>query len=401
MLKRMYVFLCLSGMIALTGCPSNSIQDAIQLTVGGESVTAALTAKDIHWYKTQLKAQNSYAFILKSDEYESSVGVVFSVYLVENDVQSLMWQEHYDPAPFAQLTQEHDNIYKDAYPEDEEEYDVTKQVAVPFFMAPKSGTYHISLQAYTSINGTKPANTYAYNNTLVYSVAVKYAVSPFNPQGTKIEPEAQAANVPFINTMIESYEEVYHPVALKQNHIYQVQLRRSDIVEGPIWLNEYGEYLSDSMYFMAPYSGTYLLWVGGPGNMFGYTEYGLRVQEDDHGNNESDATAISIGNSVNGYLGEKDQDWFVITIPGKEKPSDKYRISLDNPNKFKLSGLESFTTQDEDGKLIAGQHTVLQQTLTQTIFFQIKTKEEFSYLNDLPNGSGAYKISLEKIAIPQ
>ncbi|MGI6140071.1 MAG: hypothetical protein ACOYI9_13720 [Candidatus Hydrogenedentales bacterium] len=402
MIKHVFVSLCLFGMVALMGCSNDSMKDAIDLTVGGESFTGVIKTDDIRWYKTQLEAKKEYAFIVKSDEYRGSVGAIFSVYLVEDDVQNLMWQEHYDPSRFIQLTHENDDCCEEQFPPYYDEWSYAKQLAVPYFMAPKSGTYYISIEGYTQVNGDKPANTYAYADTLVYSVAVKYAYSPFNPQGVNIEPKPQGAGVPYVNSMIESYEEVFHPISLKQNHTYQVQIRRSDNVYFPEWLDEYGEELSDSMYFTAPYDGTFLLWVEGFGDMFGYAEYGLRVQEDDHGNTMTTSTEIPLeaASTVKGYLGEDDQDWFSITIPGKEDPEshsyNQYRITIDNPEKFNLSGIAP--ELDDDAQVIPGSYLLIQQNHEYKVSFQVVTNPLFSYLNNQPDGAGAYTISIQKLA---
>lgn len=398
MLRMGSILLCLSGLLLLTGCPATSMKDAIELTVGGESATAALQAEGIQWYTVNLEGSEEYAFVFKTDEIRTSVGVIFSVYLVEDDVQSLMWQRHYDPDEFVQLSNENDCCC------DCEEYPVyyDKQLAVNKFLAPKTGDYYISVEGYVNTEGNDQVNAYAYSDTLVYSVAVKYAYTPFNPQGADIPVKAQAAAVPFVNTMIEVYETVYHRVALKQGGIYQVQKRRSDDVAGPVWMDQYGTLLSTNMYFVAPYDGTFLLKVDGPGGVFGYSEYGLRVQQDDHGSiaSASQATKVAIGGNVAGYLGELDTDMFYVTIPGK--PLDqlqfkRYRVSITDSSRFWLVGMGLVQETDSGGTPLQS-YIVTQGLIDMNVFFSPVTKEPYAYLNNEPDGAGAYTITVAEIA---
>lgn len=397
MLRMVLVSFCLGGMLLLTGCPSNTIKDALELTVGGESATAALQAEGIQWYMVGLEGSKEYAFILKTDEIRTSVGVIFSVYLVEDDVQSLMWQRHYDPDEFVQFSNENDCCCGcEDYPMYYE-----KQLAVNKFLAPKTGDYYISVEGYVNTEGNDQVNSYAYSDTLVYSVAVKYAYTPFNPQGADIPVKAQAAGVPFVNTLIEVYETVYHRVALKQNVTYQVQKRRSDDVTGPVWMDQYGTPLSEAMYFVAPYDGTFLLKVDGPGGVFGYSEYGLRVQQDDHSAIPTlgTATKIAIGGSAQGYLGEQDTDVFYVTLPAmplEQIIPKRYRVSITDSNRFWLIGTGLVQETDTAGKPLQS-YIVTQGLVDLNVYFSPVTKDAFTWLNSEPDGAGAYKITVEEL----
>lgn len=397
MFRMVLVSFCLGGILLLTGCPSNSMKDAVELTVGGESATAALQAEGIQWYAVALEASKEYAFILKTDEIRTSVGVIFSVYLVEDDVQSLMWQRHYDPDEFVQFSNENDCCCGcEDYPMYYE-----KQLAVDKFLAPKTGEYYISIEGYVNTEGNDQVNSYAYSDTLVYSVAVKYAYTPFNPQGADIPAKAQAAAVPFVNTLIEVYETVYHRVALKQGGIYQVQKRRSDDVTGPVWMDQYGTPLSDAMYFVAPYDGTFLLKIDGPGGVFGYSEYGLRVQQDDHSAIPTlgTATKIAIGGSAQGYLGEQDTDVFYVTLPAmplEQVIPKRYHVSITDSNRFWLTGAGLVQETDTAGKPLQS-YIVTQGLVELNVYFSPVTKDAFTWLNTEPDGAGAYKITVEEL----
>lgn len=382
MFRKSLVVFCVCGMLFIAGCGSSSMKDAIQLTVGGDAATGALQAEDVQWYKATLEAGKDYKFVFKTDEARASVGVIFSVYLVKDEVQSLMWQRHYCPADFEQLTNENDCCSDCSTPYAYCE----KQLAIDDFLAPEAGEYYISVEGYVYVEGNDQVNSYAYSDTLVYSVAVKYADTPFNPQGDDIPVRAQAAAVPYVTTLIEVYETAYHKVSLEQGKMYQVQKRRSDVVAGPAWLDQYGTELSAEMYFIAPYTGTFLLRMVGPGGTFGYAEYGLRVQQDDH---ILPGTQVPIGGTVSGYLGETDLDMFTINIPAKpaEQPlPTEYRVTVTNPEKFTLAGLVPHP--DGNGYLI------IQGLLDQTAHFSVIAKPDYAYLNNEPDGAGAYQISV-------
>lgn len=406
MSRRSVLVFCVCGMLFLAGCDTSSMKDALQLTVGGEPATGAIQAEDIQWYKAKLDASKRYAFIFKTDQARVDVGVIFSVYLVEEDVQTLMWQRHYCPDEFVQLTNENAGCCDDSYVpyttnENSDTYGsysgcspCSKQLAVDDFLAPKTGEYYISIEGYVNTEGKDQANSYAYTDTLVYSVAVKYADTPFNPQGADLPVNPQAAAVPYVTNLIEVYETVYHRVSLQQYKMYQVQSRRSDIVTGPVWLDQYGNELSSEMYFVAPYTGTFLIKMVGPGGTFGYAEYGLRVQQDDH---KLPPTKVSIGSTVQGYLGEADTDFFIVTVP--EKPStqplpDKYRVTITPADKFVLSGL---TPEVGPDGIVPGSYIIQQEFYGFEQAFSPVTQPSYAWLNNEPDGAGAYTISIAVI----
>lgn len=408
MLRRSVVVFCVCGMLFLAGCDSSSMKDALQLTVGGEPAMGAVQAEDIQWYKANLDASKLYAFVFKTDQARVDVGVIFSVYLVKEDVQTLMWQRHYCPDEFVQLTNENagccddtgsyttyagccDDTYGSYQPS-------AKQLAVDDFLAPETGEYCISVEGYVNTEGKDQANSYAYTDTLVYSVAVKYADTPFNPQGADLPVNPQAAAVPYVTKIIEVYETVYHEVALQQHKLYQVQKRRSDIVDGPVWMDQYGNALSTEMYFMAPYTGTFLIQMVGPGGTFGYAEYGLRVQQDDHILPGTEVAAI--GGTVKGYMGEGDVDMFFVKIPAKpvnQETPNKYRVTISDPKKFFLSGL--MHEVDDDGKILDS-YVITQQPYPWEASFSVRTNPDYSWLNFEPDGAGAFEIFVTQIPAP-
>lgn len=367
-------------------------EDAVLLTVGGESATGALEAEGIQWYKVTLESKKEYKFVLKSDDHRIAVGVIFSVYLDKGERQSLMWQRHYDPDDFLRMSSENEvNL-----PDIEDILALVKnkkQLAIESFLAPEAGTYFISVEGYINTEGNDQENSYAYTDTFVYSVAVKYADTPYNPQGAEIPVKVQSANVPYVNNMIEAYETVYHTVSLKQGVTYQVQARPSDAykIAGPVWFDQYGNYLGEMLYLKAPYKGTYLVGIAGDlyEDEFGYIEYGLRVQEDDYGNSDDDATKIDVGDTIKGYLGQYDSDWFVVTIPGRPEAQDgykKYEVTI-APNRFNLSGIGFY----EDAYMMYQGSDEIKYRFTPSV------KDDYSYFDGTPDGAGAYEISIKEV----
>ena len=394
MFRSSLMVFCVCGILFLGGCDSSSMKDAFQLTVGGEPAMGAIQAEDIQWYKATLDASKLYAFIFKTDQARVDVGVIFSVYLVEEDVQTLMWQRHYCPDEFVQLTNENEGCCDGESGEYYGPDTCDKQLAVDDFLAPKTGEYYISVEGYVNTEGKDQANSYAYTDTLVYSVAVKYADTPFNPQGADLPVNPQGAAVPYETKIIEVYETVYHEVALQQHKLYQVQKRRSDIVSGPVWMDQYGNALSSEMYFTAPYTGTFLIQMVGPGGTFGYAEYGLRVQQDDH---ILPGTEVAVGGTVKGYLGEGDADMFYVKIPAKpvdQVTPNRYRVTISDPKKFFLTGL--IHEVDGEGKMLDS-YVITQQSYEWQVPFSVGTNPDYNWLNYEPDGAGAYEISISLI----
>lgn len=386
-LRKMIIAGCLCSLVVFAGCGSNKMEDAIELTVGGEEVTGVLEAAQEQWYKVSLESGKSYGFLFKTDPGKTPVGAVYTVYWVEGEgkeqVKELMFQRHYDPNGHVQMT--------------DESTVVSKQLAVGNFLAPKTGVYYISIQGYINTKGSKQRNSYAYTDALVYSVGVKFAATADNPQGEVLNVNAQGASVPYINKTIEVFETMYHPVTLAQGKTYQVQKRRSDTVIGPYWVDKYGSIQGSNMYYRAPYDGQFLIRVDGPGGTFGYTEYGLRVQQDDHGSTLAAATEINIGDSVSGYLGEADADWFVILIPAKPQDQQeyrRYRVTLSDRTKFELPNLPPEV--DDQGNQLDS-YILNQSDSAQEVAIAPVTTADYSYLNQEPDGAGSYTISVEII----
>lgn len=364
--------------LVLSGCPPGSMDKASELTVGGVAITANLKAGDEHWYKVALEEAEIYDFIFKRNANGAHVGVVLTVYWNDNDTLSLMWQAHFDPRGFVQVT--------------DESTVVNKQREIAGFLAPGDGDYFIVIKGYEQDDGRQQRNTYAYDDILVYSIAVKYTPSQNNPQGEAIEVRGQAANVPYINNIIEIYETVFHPVELEKGERYQLQTRPGDVVDAS-WWTAYGQ-ASTSMYYTAPYDGEFYIRIATNRTGFGYTEYGLRVQQDDHGHTNQTATKIDIGDTVNGYLGQGDADFFTVTIPAR--PADtqeyrRYRVTITPRDRFWLDGLT--IERDEDHEELES-YVIVQSDTQREVRFSVKTTAEYSYLDDDPDGAGAYTIRI-------
>ncbi len=366
--------------MSLAGCPANTIEDATQLTVGDRGITAILRAGDLHWYKVELEEGRMYDYILKHDDNEAAVGLVFTVYLSDEEEQHLIWQRHLPPAGYDQLS---------------DETVVTSKMdrVVPGFLAPEDGLYLISIEGYQQDDGRQQRNTYAYSNTLVYSIAVKYTPTAQNPQGAEISVSPQTANAPYVTNMIEEFETVYHPVQLERGRLYQLQARPGDIV-APVWWSTY-QFESAAMYWSPPYDGEFYIRVDGGGADFGYVEYGVRVQEDIHGQTVGTATEAVPGDfPLVGYLGQNDVDFFEVVLPERDVQR-AYRFTIEDRQRFLLNWNDPVDAVewDDDGD-VAYYEIIVPADTERTVRFSVVTTGDYNYLNDQADGAGAYEISL-------
>ncbi len=382
--------------LLLTGCP-NGPEDATKLTVGDRGITAVLEAGDEHWYSVDLEEGKSYYFVFKHDDNEAAVGAVYTVFLSEDGAPGeLMWQHHYDPADFDQLTDESTVL--------------SKQIVNPGFpfIAPEENNYLISIKGYEQDDGRSQRNTYAYDNRLVYTVAVKYWPSALMPpQGEELEVSNQAAGVPYTTNMIEVYEDVFHPFEMERNNWYQIQHRVGDPI-GMRVVNQYGENIApitnvvaahESLYVLAPYDGMFFVEVWGPGGNFGFAEYGLRIQVDDHGRTANTATELTRDATQQGYLSQGDTDWFEVAIPRHALGEDanEYRVTISNSDIFELrSASAQFNQERDDGQDVVGSYIINSRVGdgSDTVRFSVHTTDDYDYLDREPDGPGAYQIQI-------
>jgi len=100
---------------------------------------------------------------------------------------------------------------------------------------------------------------------------------------------------------------------------------------------------------------------------------------------------------VQGYLGQYDSDYFEVTIPGKpaaQADYKEYRVTVKPSERFELVGL-AVATDARGNELEA--YSITQGDDERKVPFSVKTTDDFDYLNDDPDGAGAYTITIKAL----
>jgi hypothetical protein len=390
------MMVCLGG---LSGCPSEEVKGAVELTIGGAPVTGSLVNEGTQWYTFNVAQANvgkPLDFVFKNSN-QIPVGVELTIYSSStnnngDEVQNLEWQIHTDPLPYVNMTNEDDGKADKA---------AEKAVVVPEFITPLAGKYYICVKGYQIAEGYRPSNTYTFRDTLVYSIAVRFTPDPELTDAVALSPTAQAPAVPFITGYLEPGEKVYHPVTLNKGVVYQIQLENDGPIAGElvdVHRRSAGPALGS--FFSPAKSDTYYVGIrNNDTGDFGYAEYRVRVYIDDLGNNAATGRPFdAAAKTITGYLSVDDVDYMVMTIPAGD--AKEYAISVPEAEaaKFKLDVKPSTDNPGQSGAItLTDGAFVCRNTSTSNAYKVVVT---ITAVDDfgMEDGIGSFTVN---VAIPQ
>ncbi len=131
--------------------------------------------------------------------------------------------------------------------------------------------------------------------------------------------------------------------------------------------------------------------AGNMGATFGYVEYGIRVQLDDH--DPINPTEVKATGDVSGYLGQGDVDKFNFIVP----EDGTYTVKADDIKKFTFNNdaleLDVVDDKEIEGVYVLGTFVKGGDPVPITIGPKGEFSEQWS---DEPDGLGAYKVTITK-----
>jgi len=380
----------------LAGTPTPSVVnqtpgDAVALTIGGGPYTNYLVNTQIQWYTFNVDPQyvGKPLDVVFRNSNQIPVGVELTVFSVSLDqdnkeIQNLEWQVNIDPVPYTNMTNENTvAVVKDA----------EKAMVVPGFVTPQAGKYYVCIEGYLIDGGYQPNNTYTYRDTLIYTIEVRFTPDPSVTDATALTPTAQAAAVPLITGYLEPGETVYHPVAMTQNVLYQIQVEHDNPITWglvDVYSNLVFPVLGD--FFMVGRDDTYYVGINNTdAGDFNYAEYRVRVYIDDFGyDNNSAHTFDAAADTLSGYLTVDDVDYFVMSIPAND--TNTYLISTDT-TKFNMDVTHVFSLLEVGTINWNGDEFECQNgsgTEPYTVLITIEAEDDFGLLD----GIGPYTIDI-------